>query len=230
MRASLRPIVALVFVLCLTHGLSAQQSERVPKSKESNEQTAAIEVVIAELSSTDAGPANQADEALIKRVLELESASRLTSIQRVRISVMDQQPSTIQAGQTSAIVTGRSSRGGGFGGASAPGDRGPVSESYSMQNGGTLIRIVPAIKGNVVTMECAVEQTKLGSRRPTPTDGEAASAPPPGNSTLSISSILRIKSGDVAILSSQQSAHGKEGSLTVVFVCAKVTSEAEKPH
>src|SRR4051812_20246937 len=88
-------------------------------SKLASNAIVSIEVLVADFTQPEKG-GDEDDKAIVTRIRELEKQGKLSRVTRLQMSTLSEQIAMAQFGERAAMATGRTSFGGGRGGA-APG-------------------------------------------------------------------------------------------------------------
>jgi type II secretory pathway component GspD/PulD (secretin) len=199
---------------------------RAPAAERGSGAIVAIEVLMADVGPLEKGEVLPDDQDVAARIRDLEKQGKLARITRTRLTTLSEQTAMIQFGERSAVATGRTVRGGGgaFGG---PGGGGEPSTSYSYQNMGTLVNVVPRVDGGNVVLECSVESSRLAPRKPAADKPEGA-IEPVGMETISAKSTVQVKSGETVLLASKQQTSAEGTTRTYVLVTATIQEPGRK--
>jgi type II secretory pathway component GspD/PulD (secretin) len=185
-----------------------------------------IEVVLADAvgpvlpaASNAAAPA----EITAERIQELEREGKLDSLARVRFATLEHCPGMVQFGERVPVVTQQ------FSGPRSPdGGGGGGTTSYSMENVGTKVQVMPRVEQDgAIVLELQVERSRLvGRPGGAETQNRDASAFVPHKIvTVMAESTIRIVAGKtVAIEARESSAKEKtmESRQTWILATAKV--------
>lgn len=185
----------------------------------------AIDVVIADVGPAEKDDAAPEDKDVAVRIREWEKQGKLTRLTRTYLTTISEQQATAQFGERVPMATGRVFRGGGFAG--GPGGAGDGSTSYTYQNIGTLVNVVPKVEGDRVVMDCSFECTRVVPRKPS-ADKPEASFEPTSLETISAKSVVTIISGATVLLTSKQSSGGEGVTRTYVLVTATIQDPGRK--
>jgi len=191
----------------------------------------AIDLVIADVGPVDKAEAAPDDKDVPARVRDLEKQGKLARMTRMRLTTISEQVAMAQFGERVPLATGRTF--GGRGGAAAAalvGGGGGALEgptSYTYQNIGTLINVVPKVEGDRVIMECSVECTRLAPRKPA-TDKPEGSFEPTALETIQAKSAVTVKSGETVLLTGKQSSGADGITRTYVLVTATIQDPGRK--
>ncbi|WP_425613421.1 hypothetical protein NA78x_003253 [Anatilimnocola sp. NA78] len=183
----------------------------------------AFEVVLIDRPPSDvAGEQGQLPTAA--ELLALEKKGKLPSVQRLKLSVLENVESRMQFGEDAPLVTSRTSRGGGggFGGGGGM----PVSESVSYQSLGTMLTVTAEVDADgKVIASLSLQRSSLAPSKPVEkVEGQEAASPPafPRKLTSTINTATRLAPGETAVLCGQQTQNGNTPGELWVLVSAKV--------
>jgi type II secretory pathway component GspD/PulD (secretin) len=170
----------------------------------------AVEVVIADV-------VGEAKEMTTEQLAELEKAGNVTSLSRLHLSALENNPSVVQFGERVSLVTGRTSFGG----------RGS-QDMLSQENLGTMVSVTARVEPDQsIVMELNAELTRLAPVAPRP-EGENADRPVelPRTNTLTTKSTLRIPPGK-SVVAGGKTAKTEHGTTqTWILVSAAVQAGA----
>lgn len=158
-----------------------------------------------------------------EQLLQLEKQSKLASVQRLKLSTLENIEARLQLGEDSPLVTGRT-RGGrdspGFGGGGFQG-----SESVSYTSLGTLVTITARVEADgKVVAALNLSRSSLAPTKPAEkVEGqEAVSMTYPRKVLSTITTTTRITPGQTTVISGQQTLTGNSPSELWVLISAKV--------
>jgi hypothetical protein len=96
--------------------------------------------------------------------------------------------------------------------------------AYSIQNGGTLLQLTPALQENgTILAEFTVEQTRIPEEAGNEQDG--AATPNVKASTMTVKTTLRIQPGQPVFVGGQKTVNGQETTQTWIVLTASVGKE-----
>lgn len=149
----------------------------------------------------------------------LEEKGEASVISRVRIAALEQQPCSVQIGESRPMATGRT--------ASFPsgrGERSPGQISYQFTNVGTNVQVTSRVEdsGDVVT-QLSISASRLA---PAEKPEEEGAIVPGGTTTLSTQTTLRIPKDQGVIVSASQSNGNDESRETLIIASAHVEGKS----
>jgi type II secretory pathway component GspD/PulD (secretin) len=201
----LTALVAVVAVYLLAAGGRAQEAPAAG-------QLVSIEVLLAD----SAGPTAGGSDITAAKIVELDKQGKLDSASRIKLSLIENVPGSVQFGETSPLVSARQEfPGGGRGGMA----------SYSMQNTGTTVQATARVEQDgQILVELTVERSRLVPAKPAADDA----APEPRRvSQNTTRTTVRVASGQSVLVGSQQLSAGKDGAQTYVVLTASVAGPAK---
>lgn len=135
-------------------------------------------------------------------------------IRRIRLQMLENNPTMIQMGEMVAVQTGET-----FG--PGPGGRGggsPQAQAiYQVENLGTLVNCVSRVSGDTITMELMVESTRLQ-----PSEADAAETIYPGKTIGQLQTTVALSPGTPTIVGDFTSADSPDDTRCVVVVTASL--------
>jgi len=197
-------------------GLVSFQAVAAEATPAKSKKLISFEVVLIDRAAvTDDGKLPTATE-----LLALEKQGKLPSVQRLKLSTLENVEARLQLGEEAPIVTGRTLRGGG------PGGGFPSSESVSYQSIGTMLTVTAEVDadGKVVASLSLQRSSLAPTKAVEKVDGqEAAATPPyPRKLTSTINTATRLAPGETAVLCGQQTQNGNTPGELWVLVSAKL--------
>jgi type II secretory pathway component GspD/PulD (secretin) len=149
-------------------------------------------------------------EEVIAQIQELQSNGQMVVTDRVSLTILENEETTIQCGKTTPVATGQS-----FGGRG-----GPPQRSYQHQDFGTLISVLAKIDGDAIVAKLNVEKSQLG-RRGTGSESDDEFAPPEVE-TLTSQANVRIKDGRTVLVSGLENQVDEDLSGQFVLASARL--------
>ncbi len=179
-----------------------------------------LEITILDAPAAEAAQPALKDEQQIARLERLETEGKLIGVQRMKISLIANQPAQFQMGETAQITVGRTRAPG----APDPGGRGGFGSSFAdvtrAQQIGTLIMATarPVAEGAVV--ELKLERSGLST--PKPPEGPDAPSEAPRTRQMTVNTTLLLREGETKIVSSSLQSKGDSREETWVLARAVV--------
>jgi hypothetical protein len=164
-----------------------------------------IEVLIAEAPGEV--PAEDKREAVVEYIRGLQKAGKLTAQTRAQLTTVPGFPATAQFGERTPIAVTRSA---------GVGSRGEGPTSFTYQNLGTHIQILPKLQGESFVVECKIEQTRLFTRKPSERGDSSVQPETIGN--FSANSTVALKRGETRVLASETTQRGSETTARYILV------------
>lgn len=167
--------------------------------------------------------AGAAGDLAAEKVLQLEKDGKLSSVQRLQLTTLEELPAFVQVGELAARVTGRTIVGGrSFGGGPSP----TSTPIYNDVNVGTNAQVTARIDedGSIIA-QIYLERSALPPTVREAAAGDATSsnesAPPSVVRSLTQATV-RLKAGVPSVVSARQMQGGHENSRMWLIVTAKV--------
>lgn len=177
-----------------------------------------VEVLFADVPRAVAGEG----ELTAGKIVDLARQGKLESTMTIELSLIENQPGSIQFGETLPVVTGRQSVPEGF-----PGGRGGGA-TYSMQNLGTMVEATSRIEQDGTI---AVQLSAERSRMPRPRPAADADAPPAIESRrisqTTVRTTVRVTSGNAEIVGGQAMTSADNSIHTYIVLTATVPDSAK---
>ncbi len=165
----------------------------------------------------EAGPVAGEGEITAAKILDLEKQGKLTSAARIKLSLLENTPGSVQFGETVGIATGRQDFGGGRGGA-----------MFSRQNVGTAVNATARVEDDgTIVVELTAERSGVAAAKPAADGAEAPGAEPQRMSQSTSRTTVRVASGKPIIVGGQQSAAGKEAAGIYLVLTASLPAGAK---
>ena len=200
-------MAAVLATLGLVHQLRAQE----PKTG----QSIALDILFA-----DFAPAAGDVEITAAKIVELDRQGKLSSGTRIKLSLLENSPASVQFGESVAVAAGQQ----GFGG---PGGRGGGA-MYVRQNVGTTVQATARVEADgSIVVELTAERSGLSGAKPAADAADAATAEPQRLANSNLRSTLRLASGKPVIVGGQQSTAGKEAAGSYLVVTASLPEGAK---
>ncbi len=177
-----------------------------------------LEIAILDVPAAEAGQPALKDEQQIARLERLEADGKLAGLQRLRVTLIANQPSQFQLGETVQITVGRTRPPGDP--AARGGFAGQFSEATRAQNIGTLLMATarPVTGGALVDLKLE----RSGLNAPKPAEGaDAALSEAPRTRQLTVNSTVLLPEGETKIISSSLHSRG-DGAREETWVLARV--------
>jgi hypothetical protein len=210
----MRNLAVVVALICMVELTAVAQDPSPPRAaQQGTGQQLYFNVLIADLPADSQVNALEPD-ALAEKIVAWDRQGELRSVTRIPLATLDQMPATIQFGKRVAVESGRTSPGGG---------RGPMV-AYSIQSGGTLLQLTPALQENgTILVELTVEQSRIPEE--TGNEEEGAASPNLKASTMTAKTTLRIQPGKPVFVGGQKTVNGQDTTQTWIVLTASVGKE-----
>lgn len=188
-----------------------------------------LEIAILDALPADAGAPALKDEQQIARLERLEADGKLTGVQRMKVSLIANQSSQLQTGETAQITVGRTRPPGSPDSSGRGGFSSQFSEMTRAQQVGTMLMATARPVAGGALVELKLERTGLH----VPKAPEAADAPPteaPRTRQLTVNTTVLLPEGESKVISSSLHPKG-DNAREETWVLARVTvSPPSKPQ
>ena len=174
--------------------------------------TLTFEVLIAELYEA-------VDSPTISDLLQLEKAGKLSFLNRLQLTSLEEQPAYVQFGALTARVTGRATTGL------------TIVPIYNDINLGTIAQVTGRVDGDgSIVAQYMIERSALAGGDEGPFDPGTAT-PPKGIERLTTNSTVRLKPGEPQIVGGHQATAAQDTSKTWIVLTGYIgsTVPARKP-
>jgi type II secretory pathway component GspD/PulD (secretin) len=180
-----------------------QRIDRLPQRIE-------IRLLLVEVRDADVQFVDGAFDDYAAALERLQADGAATVVSRVRLSTLENNMAQVQIGASKPIVTGRVFDRGGRG-----------SNSYSMNEEGTLVAVTPRATGDgTIVMELSVEQTRIeDAEQPSAEDVEEVV--PSTRSTATVNTTISVKDGETVTMTDFAQKSGESARKLVVIVTAR---------
>lgn len=170
-----------------------------------------LEILVADLPE---GPAPTA-----AAILDMEKAGKLERLARFRLTGLENEEASLQFGEMTPIVSGRTIRGGGGPGGGFPG--GGNIANYTQVSVGTHLTTISRVESaDAVVTNLKIQRSSVSP----PQAADDPNAPPQGTVTLTIQSTVRTKPGEPLLVTGRQVKGGKEAAQTWVVLTSHVAA------
>lgn len=183
------------------------------------EERKAGQLVSLEVVFADVGPAAGAGELTAAKILDLDKQGKLAAASRIKLSVLENVPGSVQFGAMAPVVTGRefSGRGGGV-------------PSYARQNIGTTVQATARVEADgTIVVELTAERSQVAAAKAA-ADAEADARTMPEPQSISQSTLrttVRAISGQPVIIGGQAATAGQDSAHTYVVLTASAAKPAK---
>lgn len=186
-----------------------------------------LEIAILDAPAADAGQPALKDEQQISRLERLESEGKLTGLQRMKVSLIANQQSQFQMGETAQITVGRTMSPG----PRDSGGRGGFGPSFSdvtrAQQIGTMLMATARPVENGALVEVKLERSGLTT--PKPSENPDTPAEQPRTHQLTVNTTVLLPEGETKVVSSSLRSRS-DGTREETWVLARaVVGPMNKP-
>lgn len=192
-RAFFSAVLGVIAIgLAIGSRLTIAAAEPEPHAQQSP-RTITLEIVIGKtqdsITPEQAAQLSGPSEKVAAFVGELESSGRISVIDRIRLTTLENQKALVQAGKNAPVATGQTfeSR------------SGPRQTSYLRENVGTLISVVARADGDAVMAELEIEKSQLEQRAGDSAPGDPFV--PPAKEIMQSRANVRIGNGTTLLVS-----------------------------
>ncbi len=224
MRVHFALAVLAVFVCLLSIGLGqevqtgpaarfqrGQRASAAPQPQRAG-RLVSVEVVIADVTGGEDRPLTA------ERLAELEKGGQVTSLSRLRLSALENQPAVVQFGERVSLVTGRTSLGG----------RG-AQDMMAQENLGTMVSVTARVEDDQsIVMEFQAEQTRFAPAAAR-AEGDNIERPAelPRTAKITAQSTLRIEPGK-SVVAGGKTTRTEQGTMQT-WILVSATAEPARP-
>ncbi len=214
-RAFFSAVLGVIAIgLAIGSRMTIAAAEPEPHAQQSP-RTIALEIVIGKtqdsITPEQAAQLSGPSEQVAAFVRELESSGRISVIDRICVTTLENQKALVQAGKNAPVATGQTfdSRGG------------SRQTSYLRENVGTLISVVARADGDAVMAELEIEKSQLEQRAGDSVPGDPFV--PPAKETMQSRANVRIGNGMTLLVST-------DAARQFVLVSARLLDGAPGPE
>ncbi len=174
-----------------------------------------IEILLVEhhvdAESKDRIDLNQPADKITARVRELETSGKITSVDRIRLTTLENQRAMVQTGQQAPVVSGVMSAARG----------GPPRSTFQNVSIGTVMSAMAKVDSDSIVIALDIEKSQL---EPPPVPADDETFQPRGILTLTSQVTVSVKDGETVLVTSKETDGSGKLTQQVVLATAQVLS------